>query len=279
MSFAQAMVVPTLVSVGLGALLVARHMPVSEALYAQAPAAAEGQASAGNGPLGAPARARGVAAAAGANAAATNAVGGPAMAGAAAAGAARGRGDGPASGPGSLGTNSPEFGGRGPDGSVIRAITEAELGLKAVEQSGREDPFMALLPPDPGSIIPPQVDFGPLAAPPAPIAPPTVAPTVPSPPPVVAPPRPIAVTPTVTPKPEDRPFGGDRPPQVGEPQWLIRGIISTGLERVALLEGKEEQLTARVGDVLSDGSRIEAVSNRGVTFIRQGRRFVKVIGG
>ena len=35
----------------------------------------------------------------------------------------------------------------------------------------------------------------------------------------------------------------------------------------------------RVGDKLSDGSVIEAISNRGVTFLRSGRRFVKEIGG
>jgi hypothetical protein len=47
-----------------------------------------------------------------------------------------------------------------------------------------------------------------------------------------------------------------------------------------MLEGRAgNNLSARVGDRLSDGSVIEAISNRGVTFIRGGRRFVKIIGG
>jgi hypothetical protein len=176
MSFAQAMVVPTLLTVGLGSLLLARQLPVAGALYAQAPSAeaqASGEAgsSAASGTLGAPNRARAVAGAAGARAELANGVGvsagpgGVAVSGA----AALARNDRNASGA-VLGTGSPEFGGRGPDGTVIRAITEAELAMKAVEQSGREDPFMSLLPPDPGTIVPPQVDFGPLAAPPAPLA-------------------------------------------------------------------------------------------------------------
>ena len=72
---------------------------------------------------------------------------------------------------------------------------------------------------------------------------------------------------------------GDRLPPPSEPQWLIRGIISTGLERVCLLEGKDEQIHARVGDKLADGSVVESISNRGVTFLRSGRRYVKEIGG
>ena len=62
--------------------------------------------------------------------------------------------------PGTLTSNNPEFGGRGPDGTVIRAITDQELTIKAIESSGREDPFMALVPPDSSTIVPPKEDLG-----------------------------------------------------------------------------------------------------------------------
>jgi hypothetical protein len=242
-----------MVSMGVGTLLVAQNLSLMEVSYA-APA-----------PAGAPAAAGG-------------AVTQPKK------GAKRNAAASP--GPGALplpadSSNSTEFGGKGPDGAVIRAITEEELAIKAVESSGREDPFMALVPPEPGQIIPPKIDLGPINVPP--IA------TPPPPKPVAPPATPAPVAggqaggTKPVPKPsikiEDLPFAGDKAPPPQEPQWLIRGIISTGLERVCLLEGRDEQIHARVGDKLADGSVIEAISNRGVTFIRSGRRFVKLIGG
>jgi hypothetical protein len=261
MNFVQAMIVPTMVSLGVGTLLVAQNLSLMEVSYA-APAVPP--------------------AAAGAPASGAAGVGGAKPTGGETVGkATAGKGAKPGAGVLPLpadGANSPEFG-KNPDGTVIRAITDNELTIKAVESSGREDPFMALVPPDPAQIVPPKApDLGPITVP----AVPTPAPLAKPPAPVVPPPAPV-VAKVPTPKPSidiaKLPLAGDKLPPPSEPQWLIRGIISTGLERVCLLEGKESQIHARVGDKLSDGSVIEAISNRGVTFIRSGRRFVKLIGG
>lgn len=250
MNFIQAMIVPTMVSMGMGSLLVAQDLAMVEVSYAAtaaSPSPAAGGAAPGSRPPG------------------------------------KGKLGAPQLAPPNLGRLSPEFAGQGPGGVPIRAVTETELTIKAVEVAGREDPFMALVPPAPNAIVPPVVDFGPIAVTPIPPMP-TPGP-LPSLKPLPLPVTPIAVTPPrplPKPKPikkEDLSFAGDRAPSVGEPQWLVRGIMSTGFERVSLLEGRDENLHARVGDVLSDGSRIEAISNRGVTFIRSGRRFVKLIGG
>jgi hypothetical protein len=261
MNFVQAMIVPTMVSLGVGTLLVAQNLSLMEVSYAAPaappPAAAAAPAS-GAAPVG----------------------GAKPTGGAAVGGATSGKPGKPGTGALPLppdGANSPEFG-KNPDGTVIRAITDNELTIKAVESSGREDPFMALVPPDPAQIVPPKApDLGPITVPPVPTPAPLAKPPAP-----VAPPAPI-VAKVPTPKPSidiaKLPLAGDKLPPPSEPQWLIRGIISTGLERVCLLEGKEQQIHARVGDKLSDGSMVEAISNRGVTFIRSGRRFVKLIGG
>lgn len=259
MNFVQAMIVPTMASLGVGTLLVAQNLSLMEVSYA-APAAPVGAAGA-VGAATAPVKPAG---------------------GAKAAGDGTDAAAGASPGPGALpmpadGDNSPEFG-KGPDGTVIRAITDQELTIKAIESSGREDPFMALVPPDnitvPVPSISPQAEAE---------LPPVPTPEPPTPPPV---PKPIpvpTVPPIPTPKPSidiaKLPLAGDKLPPPSEPQWLIRGIISTGLERVCLLEGKDEQVHARVGDKLSDGSLVEAISNRGVTFVRSGKRFVKDIGG
>lgn len=273
MNFVQAMIVPTMVSLGAGTLLVAQNLSLMEVSYAAPVAAA-----------GAPAAAAGAAAAGGVSAGAPSDAGVKSHAkGAKVKPGGKPAADAKASpGPGALplpadatAQMSPEFG-KGPDGTIIRAITDQELTIKAIESSGREDPFMALVPPDPGQIVPPKVDLGPINVPPVS----TPAPVVTKPPTPPTPPKPVAVP---TPKPSvdiaKLPLAGDKLPPISEPQWLIRGIISTGLERVCLLEGKDEQVHARVGDKLSDGSLVEAISNRGVTFIRGGKRFVKLIGG
>ena len=277
MNFVQAMIVPTMVTLGVGSLLVAQNLSLMEVSYA-APAAAPGAANpaeTASGPAGgAKPTAGGKGKKGGGTAAKPDGEPGPTATAA----------PGQVSPPGG-GTNSPEFGGRGPDGTVIRAITDQELTIKAIESSGREDPFMALVPPAPEAIVPPKIDLGPIVVPtvqpPPPTPKPTAVPTpVPSPP---APVKPPVVGGNPVPRPTvdvaKLPLAGDRLPPINEPQWLIRGIISTGLERVCLLEGKDEQVHGRVGDKLSDGSVIESISNRGVTFLRSGRRFVKEIGG
>jgi hypothetical protein len=241
MNFAQAMIVPSLVSMGLGTLMVAQNLSFVEAGYA-APAGPAGKDEKQAPKVEAPP-------------------------GAEAPGAAP---------PG----NAEEVElGKG-EGAVLAATSEQELSVRAVEAAGREDPFLQLVPPDPGSIKVP-IEIAPLTKLP-PIS--TVAPTIPIVKPVPPPVVPVtAVKPPVngaaaTPPP--KPFGGDKPPALDQPQWLVRGIVSTGYERICMLEGRAgNNISARIGETLSDGSVVEAISNRGVTFIRGGRRFVKIIGG
>ncbi len=159
--------------------------------------------------------------------------------------------------------------------SGFRAITLGELGSKAVEVSGRVDPFVSLMPPSATEIIPPESAKQSIKLPPGlikAVAPPVPVPTV----------RPV-LDPYAVPTPQltktPIPFAGDKPPGESEPQWLVRGVMSTGSERICMLEGRDESITARVGDRLEDGSRVESISSRGVTFIRNQRRYVKLIGG
>lgn len=220
MTFKQAMIVPTMVTLGCGTLLMAQNLSLVEVSYA-APAPH-------SAPVG------GASANASASASDTAVLPMPA--------------DGA----------DAEFGDTGP--KVIKAISDAELGTKALQSSGREDPFMSLVPPDPSAIVPPPVSFPPI-----------------KPIPLVSLNSKPAAAPT--PKIVDLPWSGDQAPSVGEPQWLVRGIMSTGSDRVTLLEGRDATIQAHIGDVLDDGSKVVAISSRGVTFIRGGRRFVKLIGG
>lgn len=268
MNFVQAMIVPSLVSMGMGSLLVAQHLSFAEVGYA------------------APADGRGLA-------------------------VPTGQGTPPVSRSGSdddLQRRLAEFPGPGSSVQVVKATLETELSVKAVETAGREDPFLKLVPPAPGEIsVPverpvapklPPVSFVPPQAP-VPAGPPPGAPALPGLPPTLqalAPGSPNGTggksggLPVVPPAPAapvaggkvaaSKPFGGDKAPPPEQPQWMVRGIISTGYERICMLEGRAgNNLSARVGDRLADGSQIEAISNRGVTFIRGGRRFVKIIGG
>lgn len=227
MNFVQAMIVPTMVSMGMGSLLVAQNLSLMEVSYAA-----------------------------------------PATAAKAAGKAAKPEGDAPKLPAPADGGQSAEFGAANGENTVFQATTENELSIKAVEAAGREDPFMALVPPDPGQIVPPN------APGPGEVIVPKLPPIAPLPTP-----KPVVVVPKPKPKPPVT-FGGDKAPTADQPQWLVRGIVSTGYERICMLEGKGgNNISARVGEQLADGSRIEAISNRGVTFIRGGRRYVKIIGG
>jgi hypothetical protein len=255
MTFKQAMIVPTMATLGIGALLMAQNLSLMEVGYA-APAASGAQEATGT--VASPAEPAGK----------------------------KGKvEDVSALPPPSDSAIAAEFGPQ-TGGKTIKAISDAELAHRAVEASGREDPFMALVPPDPGAIVPPPVSFGPIKPIPQMGALPPIG---------GGDPRPgLPTTPSITPitggtpvgkpsaKPvevEDLPFQGDKAPPVGEPQWLVRGIMQINKERITMLEGKDQTIRARVGEVLPDGSRVEAISSRGVTLSRGGRRFVKQIGG
>jgi hypothetical protein len=244
MNFAQAMIVPSLVTMGLGSLMVAQNLSFVEAGYA-APAATGGKQSPAGG-TGAPAA--------------------PAPA---------------ASGDPTAGIVEEFRIGKG-DSEVLAATSEQELSVRAVEAAGREDPFLQLVPPDPGAIKVP-IEVAPLAKlPPISAVTPSLPVVKPVPPPVVpiTPVKPPVGGAASLPSPPPKPFGGDKAPALEQPQWLVRGIVSTGYERICMLEGRAgNNISARIGETLSDGSVIEAISNRGVTFVRGGRRFVKIIGG
>lgn len=284
------MIVPSLVSLGLGSLLLANSLAMTDVVYA-APA---GQGSPPD------AKASGIAR--------------PVAAGKAGkAPLATDKAPDPTAGNEAL-ARLAEFGSSGTSGGVVKATPEEELAARAVEAAGREDPFLMLVPPNPGAIVlpveaPPAPKLPPIAFVPAPANPPLpVKPLGPEPPPrsePITPVRPPALGPVVpplaapvlappvvaapavprtpgrvAPPVPEKPFGGDKPPTIEQPQWLVRGIVSTGYERICMLEGSAgNHLSARVGDNLADGSVIEAISNRGVTFLRGGRRFVKIIGG
>lgn len=277
MNFVQAMIVPSLVTMGMGSLLVAQHLSFAEVGYA---------APANGKPLAVPQSAGGAV------------VSAPIS-----------------SSDDDLQRRLSEFPGPGSGVQVVKATSENELSAKAVETAGREDPFLRLIPPTPGEVplpeerpvapklppvsyVPPPAALPPLAPqgpPPVPVLPPTLQAFAPpagvGAGPGVSKPRPLPVVPAAPAAPASggkaaapatppKPFGGDKAPPPEQPQWMVRGIISTGYERICMLEGRAgNNISARVGDSLSDGSQIEAISNRGVTFIRGGRRFVKIIGG
>jgi hypothetical protein len=237
MNFKQAMIVPTMASMGIAALLMAKNMSLMEASYADPI----------SGPISA---ARAVVNKADRASAPTRAMAMPGM-------------PAPGAPPGGIDLKSPEFG--TPNGApvVIRAITDDSLTQKAVAAAGREDPFMALVPDGGFHVLTPPVSFTPDK-----LLPPVIG--------SLAPPKPVL--PVIKLKDELLTWGGDKAPPPQEPQWIVRGILSTGSDRLTLLEGKDQDLHAHVGDLLPDGSRVEAISSTGVTFSREGRRFVKVIG-
>ncbi len=159
---------------------------------------------------------------------------------------------------------SPEFGGApgaAPAGSTDRifSTTPDELIREARENSGREDPFVALTLPEAHVIVP--------------LPPPTPKPEVYIPPPP-------------TPKPVQKKYVPGRgwitvPVVVHEaPQWTIQGILNTGSQQLVLLVDPDANtVSAAVGDVLPDGSRVVSITPQQVTLQFQGERYVKTIGG
>lgn len=165
-------------------------------------------------------------------------------------------------------TNNPEFAGAAPLATEdhIRATTRDELVRLARENSGREDPFVALIMPDPG-IVQPLIET-----------------------PVSARPinRLIPVRPTVRiatrmSQPEiaiDPPERGDEPargPMI-VPRWSLTGVLNTGREQLALLEMDGMSREARLGEVLEDGARVVKIEGNRVVLMLNGRRFPKTIG-
>lgn len=161
---------------------------------------------------------------------------------------------------------SPEFGSRTMPVSSdqIRATTRDDLVRLARENSGREDPFVALVQPDPSIIQP---------------LPEVVAP-------IKIPVRPALSRNRVATRlrvPEvtiDPPEAGDEPvrgPMI-VPAWNLTGVLNTGREQIALLENNGMSREARLGEVLEDGSRVAKIESGRVVLLLNGRRFPKTIG-
>ncbi|MGE5708260.1 MAG: hypothetical protein ACM3YO_07995 [Bacteroidota bacterium] len=173
------------------------------------------------------------------------------------------------------------------DNSAIRATTRNDLLLRAKENSGREDPFIPLLQPDPSIIEPPPVvslpGLDPLMLPeiekgkhPVKMRKRTVKIKVRNP-------RTGRVTeitreimePISLPKPQRTP---PPPPVVLEPGWSVAGILSTGYDTLAILELDGTSREARVGDILDDNSRVLSITSQNVTLYKNGKKYVKTIG-
>lgn len=171
--------------------------------------------------------------------------------------------------------NNPEFGPRADlpaEGQTIHATTKGDLIRLARENSGREDPFVALINPAPDAIQP-------LPLPPAARI-------------IKIIPQHTLTVPQYHSKTQVNRMGNTEvvidPPEAGDeptrgplivPKWNVAGILNTGREQVALLELNGSSREAKLGEVLEDGSRIMRIESTKVVLMLNGRRFPKAIGG
>lgn len=167
--------------------------------------------------------------------------------------------------------SNPEFGGTvdsPTQNDQIRATTKTDLVRMARESSGREDPFVALINPDPSLVQP---------------LPEAVRPVKVIPSRLLVQPHPIKVATRVGEQPVviDPPQEGDEPARgpLVVPKWSLSGVLNTGHEEMALLELNGDTREARLGEVLEDGSRVVHIESNRVVLMLNGRRFPKTIGG
>lgn len=174
--------------------------------------------------------------------------------------------------------NNPEFSGAQTmpgQPEPILSTTRNDLIRMARESAGREDPFVALITPDPSIIQPLPVQVMRPIKVMAPLAPPKVlAPKV----------RKLANNPIVKASAEvviDPPELGDEPARgpLIVPRWNLAGILNTGREQMALLELNGSSREVRLGEVLEDGTRVVKIDSSKVVLMLNGRRFPKAIGG
>jgi hypothetical protein len=169
--------------------------------------------------------------------------------------------------------NNPEFGTRATmplEASTIHATTKTDLVRLARENSGREDPFVALINPAPDVVQP------------LPIVP--TLKTI-----KIIPRTPLFRThvPTFINNQGnaevviDPPERGDEPARgpLIVPRWSVAGILNTGREQVVLLEMNGTSREAKLGEVLEDGSRLVKITSTKIVLMMNGRRFPKQIGG
>ncbi|HEY9898727.1 MAG TPA: hypothetical protein V6D00_06055 [Pantanalinema sp.] len=253
-TFQQVMIIPALTTLGLGSLLYAQNLslttPVNAAPLAAIPgalaatSATTGEITASDGPVqlaAAPARS------------ATSSV---------------------------VFDGNPEFGAGAAlpgERDRIRATTKVDLVRMARENSGREDPFVALINPGPDVIQ---------ALPSLPTLRPQTVPIGAAEPSIVLPKRPVKVATRINSEGNreiiiDPPEAGDEPARgpLLVPKWTLSGVLNTGREQIALLENEGNSREARLGEVLEDGSRVVRLESRKVVLMLNGRRFPKTIGG
>ena len=155
----------------------------------------------------------------------------------------------------------------------IRATTRNDLVRQARENSGREDPFVALLNPSPTSIMPI-----------------TQAPTLTN---ELEPLPTLPAFPGRENAPKASGKGGaagnlslpapnvyyDRGVAYEIPAWNVSGILNTGRDAVAILERNGTIREVRVNEILDDGSKVVKIDSSSVVLQKQGRRYAKTIGG
>lgn len=243
----QVLVVPALTTLGLASLLMARDLPLSAPVSAapdQAQASAAGAAASSTAQKGSAATSPGLSAA---NEAALA---------------------------------SPEFGGGAAAPNVLHSTRMRDLVRKAREASGREDPFVPLILPDPEKVVP----LATLEAvkPAAPEG--LIVPAAPRKPTVTRSPVTMAALDTsgrpVTNLVIDPPEAGDEPARgpVVVPRWSLAGVLNTGREQVALLEADGMSREAKLGEVLEDGARVVKIESGRVVLMLNGRRFPRMLG-
>lgn len=174
-----------------------------------------------------------------------------------------------------------EFGGAQPphesNPNQIRATSRNELVRQARESAGREDPFVALLNPNPAVIVP-----LPLAAAPVLSEDLEPLPTLPA-----FPGKPGAVSKGQS---GGKPGPGnvslpapnvyyDRGVAYEIPAWNVSGILNTGRDAVAILEKNGSIREVRVNEILDDGTKVVKIDSSSVMLLKQGRRYAKTIGG
>lgn len=173
------------------------------------------------------------------------------------------------------GPNPLELPGFQEESDEVKATSQAELKRMAKENSGREDPFVPLMEPDPAIVVPT----------PAPPSTPEPLPPMPSNPkgPVKIVKRVIRV------KIKDPKTGQIRTvlktvyepvsyTSNDEPEWAVTGIFSTGYDVFAILEQGDTTREVRSGDILDDNTQVLDVNSQSVTLYKDGRKYTKSIG-
>lgn len=173
------------------------------------------------------------------------------------------------------GSNPLELPGFQEDSDEVKATSQAELRRLAKENSGREDPFVPLMAPDPTIVVPT----------PAPMFTPE-----PLPPMISDPKAPVKMVKRVVRVKVKDPKTGKIKTVLRtvyepvayvpneEPEWTVTGIFSTGYDVFAILEMGDTTREVRSGDILDDNTQVLDVNSQSVTLYKNGHKYTKSIG-